>query len=647
MKRVARAAEERAGARLALRLSTWLLALLFSTASREAWAQGAPQLEVQLSTKTAGVGDPVYLELSATSADTMPTDPQLGPAKGLVVRGPSASPSQTHININGSRMDRYTLTVTWTLEGRRTGSFRIGPSSVVVGGVRYASLPITLTVVPAGQAPARQPPQAQFPPGMPNPFLFSPFDPWKGLLQGHDPDDRAPPAASPVATDPKLSLDAPRGSAFFLHATADKSAAVVGEQVTFSVYEYFDVDENRPEGYPDARDAAVSDFVRHPILPEQQEPPFAGYASIGGRTWKVMLVRRWALFPLHAGDLTIGPMRVTMLQSGAAAGASRTSEALVVHVSEPPLQGRPAGYGPGDVGHFSLSADVKPRDVEEGGAIGVHVEVSGTGNIPSTIATPARDGVEWLAPEVHEELGSTEHDAFGGKRTFDFVVRLRRAGPMDLGVLSLPFWNPDQRKYEVARTPLGVVRVSGSPAAASASAEAVREILPGLPAPRGALEGSRAPRAHADDSPIFWMAGVGAWPLGFGVAVAGRAAGRRVHQAWRRRRTSPVTELRERLAAATVACDKADARTADAAIARALEAAAVAHAGVNVRGAVGGEVAERLERAGIARDTASRVAGLLRECEAARFAPDTADIIGARERWLRAQGAIRGLEKRG
>jgi hypothetical protein len=73
----------------------------------------------------------------------------------------------------------------------------------------------------------------------------------------------------------------------------------------------------------------------------------------------------------------------------------------------------------------------------------------------------------------------------------------------------------------------------------------------------------------------------------------------------------------------------------------------VAHLGISVRDAVGPEVVERLERAGVPSSAASRIADLLRECEAARFAPDAADVVAARDRWVRAQGAIRTLEKRG
>jgi hypothetical protein len=618
--------------------------LLLILSSGVAWAQSPLEMQVQVDPSTVGVGDIVHFQLSATSADAMPADAQSGATPGFVRRGQNSAPSQSLIIINGSRKDRYTLTVTWALEAQRVGTFHVGPPSVVVGGMRYSSHAATITVVPAGQAP-RRPAQSQPPPQMQNPFGLSPFDIWRGLIPGLDNDNQVQSPA-PVSTDPRLSLDAPRGPYYFLHATVDKTTAVVGEQVIFSSYEYFDMGAGRFEyDNDDVHDATAADFVKHPLLRDDEESPVAGYASVGGHTWMVKLVRHWALFPLHAGDLTIGPMHLRMLRPSATAGTQRTAETLHVQVSDPPLGGRPPGYALGDVGRFALTAQVSPREVDQGGAVGVHVEVSGTGNVPSAIATPAREGVEWLAPEVHEDLGPIGHEAFGGKRIFDFVVRLRRAGDIDLGEMALPYWDPGQKKFETARAPLGVVRVAKSAAAPSASEDAAREILHGLPAPRQRLEGSRSQRTHWDDSPVFWLAGIGAWPLAFGVAAAGHAAGRRVLSAWQGRRASPARELRERLAAASNACSRGDARTADATIVRALQAATMAHVGVSVRGAVRGEVIERLEHAGIAHEDASRVADLLRECEAARFAPDAADITSARDRWLRAQGAIRGLER--
>jgi len=170
-----------------------------------------------------------------------------------------------------------------------------------------------------------------------------------------------------------------------------------------------------------------------------------------------------------------------------------------------------------------------------------------------------------------------------------------------------------------------------------------------LPEARRVLEGPLVHGAHLDDSPLFWWS-LAAGPALFGLAVAGRAAGGRVVRSMATRRASPAADLRERMSSADVACRAGDARGADAAIARALEAATVAHVGVSVRAAVGTELVERLERAGVAPDDASNFAKLLRECEAARFSPDRVEAgdgarDAARSRWTRAQGIIRSLER--
>jgi len=208
----------------------------------------------------------------------------------------------------------------------------------------------------------------------------------------------------------------------------------------------------------------------------------------------------------------------------------------------------------GDVGRYAMAVELKPRELEQDGAVGVHVELSGKGNVPATITPPVRTGVEWLAPEAHQQLGIIGGTAFGGKRTFDYVVRVHRTGDVDLGELRLPFWDPEQRAYDVARATLGVVHVKPSTAAPVASADAPEETLTGLPGPRDTLEGTAPAHAHLDDGRLFWLLGIGSWPAAFGIAVAGTAAGRRVAGAWRAKKASPATDLRDRVTAANVAC---------------------------------------------------------------------------------------------
>lgn len=621
-----------------------LLAVLVGLASAgTARAQTAPRIEVETDDPVAGVGETIHVQASAESPDAMPSNPQIGATPGFAVRGQNSSPAQMHTFANGSLTHSYTLTVDWILEAQRVGTFQIGPPSFELGNTRYSGKTVTLRVVPAGSAPPRRaPPRAQ------SPFNFSPFDPWRSLFPNF-PAPEPQPALPPVAIDPKLSLETPRDTTVFLHATVDKTSAVVGEQVLLTVYEYRDV-MALPMETEENHDPQVADFVKHPLLADDQDQPLAGFASIGGRTWQVMTLKRWALFPLRAGDLDITSLTATIAsvrQRGAGA-MERSSEALRVHVSEPPLAGRPPGFAAGEVGRFALHADVNPRILPQGGAVDVRVELSGTGNIPGSLSPPAMDGVDWLTPEVHENLGpqGREHNVYGGTRTFDFVVRMNRSGDVDLGQLTLPFFDPDQRKYDVARAPLGVVRVTPSSDSPRAEASA-SEQLAGLPGPRDRLEDRPQVRKHLDDSPLFWLAAVAGWPLALGGLVAGNVARKRFVQMWQSRRASPAAELRERIALARTVCNGPDARQVDAATVRVLEAATVANAGINVRGALGDEVVRRLEGAGVAHDAATGLAELLRECEAARFAPEAADLAAARDRWGRAQRTLRLLERRG
>jgi hypothetical protein len=610
-------------------------------------AQSAPDVRLQVDANVVGVGDVVHVQLVASSADAMPGDPRLGSTPGLTLRAQNASPSQTHFSINGVTSDRYSLTVDWTLQADRVGSYNVGPATIMIQGRRYSAQPVSLRVVPAGQAPPRRrAPPSPFP-GMP----FSPFDPWRGILPDLPGDDQAP--SSGPAVDPKLALDAPRGQYMFLHAALDKASAIVGEQVTFSVYLYFDPSAPNLD-QDDSHEAEAEDFVKHALVRDDQEPQQVGFAQVGDRVWRVALVRKWALFPLRAGDLVVGPMslRVTVARGGGASASRRTSEELHVRVSEPPLAGRPPGYALGDVGRFTLSTQVDPREATQGGAVGVHVELAGTGNLPSELTVPAQAGVEWLAPETHDKMGVTSADLYGGTRSFDYVVRLKTAGVVDLGELAVPYWNPERRRYDTARARLGSVKVAPSATAPAPSSDVARELLSGLPAQRDRLEQSAAPHGHLDDSSLFWLLAVGGGPLVFAASVAGRSAARRVAEAWHRRRTSPRAELEERVAAARQAAARSDAREIDAAAARAIEAATVAHVGVNVRGAVGpSDIAGRLDRAGVPHDLAERVGELLGRCEDARFSPGAvaheAACEAARERLARARDLIRELERCG
>jgi hypothetical protein len=511
---------------------------------------------------------------------------------------------------------------------------------VTVDGRAVASNTVSLQVVPAGQAPARRPSRGPFP-SSPFPPGLNPFDPWKDLFGG---DDAPSPFGEPLApmTDPRRSLDAPRGAGAFLHAVVDKKRAVVGEQVTYTAHLYVDPESPSPR-FQDEHDAPTPGFLKYPLVKDEELGKRVGLANVGGKIWVVLLFRKYALFPIKAGDQEIGSMSFTLQRRG---GGVRESEPIVVRVTEPPVQGRPPGYALGDVGQLRLSAVVDPRKVTQGGAVGVTVTVSGSGSLPSSLGMPERPGVEWLPPETHEKLGPLSGDRYGGERTFRYVARLTRAGTVDLGTLVLPYWDPVTKQYATARAELGAVEVEATDAGAAPgeAAAAPGEVLPGLPAAFGEREGTPRVSTPLTESPLFWASLAGpsvAWGL-FAAARRGRA---RLVRARADRDRSPHKELRDRLAAADVAVRGADPKLADAAIVRALEAAAQAHLALNVRGIAAPQVARALEERGLRPDDTRAVAELLEVCGQARFSPEAGDMEAVRERWARARQLLTVMEK--
>lgn len=591
-----------------------------------AGAQQATSVQSVVDATEIEVGDIVTLTMVSQSEGETASDPQPGPHTGFTVVNQAVSPTQMVSIINGRRSDKQGLNVEWAMRADRVGTFVLGPPSVSVNGVRKSSATHRITVVAQGkgtQRPrggGRQAPQT--------------IDPFKGLFPGFDDDNdpffgrgREPP------TDPKYAMAEPRAPVAFLHATIDKTHAVVGEQVTLHVYLY--EDPHARQGHPsDVHEATATDFIKRSLLQDETRAIGLGNALVGGRPWTVKLVRKSALFPLKTGRLTIQPMSLTLPQARI---GLRESETLIVQVTEPPASGRPAGYQLGDVGDFSLSATVTPRATTQGGAVGVNVELRGTGNLPSTLPVPVAPGVEWLEPQITDNLGPMQNDRFGGSRMFGYVVRIAKPGAVDLGNLQIPYWDAEKNTYSLARAGLGVVDVAPG-ALRDAGAEVVEETLPNLPKERRVLEGIHHDSFLTDRSEL-WLALFGA-PLACAALIGANGALRRARD--RKASTAPSDDkiARDRRAEAEAALRGDDGKAATSAVARALEAAVLATTKVNVRGTAGEHAERELAAAGVSEDDAQEVVAVLRACEDARFSPDGVAVDDAKKLWKRAEAVM-------
>ncbi|HEX2877741.1 MAG TPA: BatD family protein, partial [Polyangiaceae bacterium] len=354
--------------------------------------------------------------------------------------------------------------------------------------------------------------------------------------------------------------------------------------------------------------------------------------DLDGRRWLVSKLTNHALFPLKAGSLKIGSMSIGFSGPGysnSPQGLLRKSAPLTIEVVEPPLKGRPPGYHIGDVGDYTLKAQVEPREVPINGSISVIAKLEGTGNLPFTLLVPEQNGVHFLEPQLVEQI-APRRGKVQGFRTFTYVVELTRPGDIDLGEITLPYYDAKARAYGIARASLGKVKVTGSaPAPAASSGSNAASSGPKL---AKLLEPARKMGPNAGARTIYLPSRIGYWlllfalplsaVLGFALSDLTRLLRRRLSE----RRGSLAATLDEaltRLGAATSSGDiAASASAAEKVLFLAIERAT----GLKARGVLKAELASTLTRHEIPTQLAEQATRLLSRCDELRFAGEALDL---------------------
>ncbi|MBI4700415.1 MAG: BatD family protein [Deltaproteobacteria bacterium] len=601
-----------------------LVALLVLGFAPPARAQaGAPDLTATISAAEVQVGEPFTIELRAmTETGDSPHSPLLRAPPELAVSGPHIS-SQTRMQFGMGRSVVETgISARWQLVGNEEGSFTIPAPTVMVGPTTYqAGGPLHVRVIAASGAPFHVGAGSPLGPGSPFggmggsfPFPF-PFPAGPGSLFDDDDDLLGP--GTPEAHE--LALAAPRAAGVFLRSVADKRAAIVGEQVTLSHYLYYRVEFQMT----DRREPALADFLRVPLLGNPGTDPPRN-TIVGGQRYLVRLLDRVAVFPLRAGVLHTGALEAWFTSQRLGARALRTSDDLVIETREPPLADRPPGYRLGDVGRFRLTASVEPRATQAGGAVAVLVRIEGTGNVPNALKVPERTGVEWLDPERRSEV-ETRRGRVGGWRFFGYVVRLHQSGRINLGTVSLPFYDPDASAYGVAAAPLGFVAVqppppgpdAGAPAAGADAGAAGSDPFATIGEPRFAL-GRFEPVPDPELGQRALWALVVAGPLAALVGSIGQRAARGLRRRRSERAADPRALARRAVREALRAQDGPITATA---VERAVHLAIEAATGLKSRAVLLGDLEAELGRRGLRAELALRARELLDRCASLRFEP--------------------------
>lgn len=400
------------------------------------------------------VGEAVTYTVSVSGDAGSVTEPELPDLDGFRAAGSGSSTFFTAVNGQVTRRHDFT----YTLVPERDGRLTVGPATVRVGGKAYRTGPVTVNVLPAGSSSRAQPapPSAQGQPGFPRIPGFPQLPGFPGL-----PGFNAP-ALQPG--DVKVSL------------SADRDDPYVGEQVVLT----FRLDRAVTFAVP-------ADYTPPPTpgfrAVDVEMPPGAGHSVRieNGRRW-VTEERRMILFPLQAGDATVGPAGLSFTVDPFAGGQHLVTDPVPLHVRPLPPAGRPPGFA-GAVGSFALKAEADRTRAKAGDAVTLTVRLSGSGNfrdIPK-VDLKAPDAVEVYDPELEDHLANRP-EGVRGERVFKYVLVPKRAGDLEIGPARLAVFDPDTGRYETLEA--GPVALTVAPAAPGAPAAGA------TPSPAAAPEGA-------------------------------------------------------------------------------------------------------------------------------------------------------------
>ncbi|MEM8963359.1 MAG: BatD family protein [Acidobacteriota bacterium] len=539
-----------------------------------------PSVSVRLSPEQVGLGEAVSLEIVLEGADpNVHFDASFEVDNLRVRRGPMTSTSLQITNGVAST----TRALRWRLVPLEVGTARVTEVVVQIGDQerRLEGGQIEVLTEP----PPRRRRQAD---------PFSPFD--------SDPFNRRRRQPEPQR-EPKI----------FLRAEVVPANPYVGQQATYTLYLYTqaNIQGVNPESIPDFNGF----WVRELPQPDESEPDMVEWQ--GESFGRVVLLQR-ALFPRRAGEVTIEPVRASLVAQVGSRGFSllarsvsvdRESNAVTLDVR--PLGDAPPGFS-GAVGDLDLEATLDPAALSVGDAATLTLTLSGRGNLQGLTAPtlPELPGIEVFPPQQQSDesiRGKTIH----GTRVWRYVLVPSRTGDWTLPTIEVPYFDPRQGSFEAASVEGLTLAARG--ATRATQAEGVEVTL--RPIRSAALPVAEPLRLQPY---LRWLFAL-PWLAMVGLLVVRRRSG-----------AGHGPAKRALLAALGEAADQERPRQAAAAIEDGWRAFLEDRYGLP-RGTASPQWAEELESRGVARGVAEDLATLADDLHYLRYAPKLSSTTDLRD----------------
>ncbi len=545
--------------------------ILLSATPRELRVGETFALEVRADVKEGSLEDLTFADLKKY--------PELE-----IISHQTSRPMQVSFGFGSGMKVQSSLSHRYTIRALAAGTFEFSPAVAEVDGKTYRSNPLTIVVLPSGQAATSGAATPSTPPELGKELSGARYDP------------RA-----------------------FLRTVVEQKEVYIGQQVNVAVYLYTNVGVAGRSVNPTK--PAMDGFWVHEEQITSLEGPIV---QVNGVRFRAYLLQKSIAFPQRIGELTIGAPKVTFdLGTASLFDAPQRVERIGVPV---PIEVKPLPTpGPPDafVGKYSVRARLDRSSVKTGNAVTLRVEATGVGNIQDLrIELPPIAGVRALQPVIRDEQ-RFHGKALGGTRSWEWILIPETPGRHTVPSIQLNYFDPESEQYGSASTEALTFSATGvaTPVKATLSpkeAPPKREIAVFGPIrmysalTRGATPVRQRP----------WFAWLLALPPLFFILFTIGVGLRRRH---RSQKIAAGAVQRALIGEARQALRKDDPRAFYDRIVASITHALVTRTGEPVRGLSNAELRPRLVAAGFDDDLVQRIINELEGADYARFAASGVD----------------------
>jgi hypothetical protein len=359
----------------------------------------AAQLELRVEPREIELGQTVELQLKVTDGSVRGT-PEVPVQDGLTIAFAGQSTQHLIVNFRSTRSVVYE----YELTGTRTGSFQVGPVSLVVDGQTVTAEPITVKVQPRSA-----------------------------------------------------------GDKTGAHATLSDPNPWLGEVVLYEFEARYD-SRTRPSEW---NDPTYDGFVQVPSV-EPEQPRYSvtegGVQSVvqkivvplvavgqGHHTISASSLRGTA--PDDSSRHRTRGFEPWMGLGGDVKTVALTAPALDAEIRSLPLEGKPADFS-GLVGTFTIRQTAKPARVPLGESVAIEITLQGNGSLTSFhLPSAPRDATFRAYDDEPEVTAEVKDGAFVSRALVERAIVPEAEGPLTIPGVSISYFDPERGTYETLTTP--------------------------------------------------------------------------------------------------------------------------------------------------------------------------------------------------